>query len=78
MDDPSAQLGLTRDELRNLLGNPTDRSVPPRRRRESMIWKYGEIEYHFGLDGKVWLIYTESPDGTPQVLAQSASEGNRG
>ena len=63
-------LGATRDELRQLLGEPTDISVPSRSERRSMIWKYGSIEYHFRDDGRVWLVYTEDAAGEPQVLGR--------
>ncbi|GMU82528.1 MAG: hypothetical protein AMXMBFR47_23990 [Planctomycetota bacterium] len=61
-------LGATRDELRLLLGEPNDTSVPTHRQREPMIWKYGDVEYHFGKDGRVWFIYQEDREGNPQVL----------
>jgi hypothetical protein len=35
-----------------------------------MIWKYGDIEYHFGGDERVWLVYSEDASGNPQVLGQ--------
>jgi hypothetical protein len=65
-------LGVTRDELRRLLGEPTDTSIPTRSQRRPMIWKYGEIEYHFGDDGRVWLIYTEDEDRKPRILGKLA------
>lgn len=65
-----AGLGANREELRRLLGEPTDTSLSTRSQRPSMIWKYGEIEYHFGDDGRVWLVYTEDAEGNPQVLGQ--------
>ena len=43
--------GATRYELRRLLGEPDDVSVPTRTRQTPMVWKYGEVEYHFGPDG---------------------------
>lgn len=53
----------TRDELRAILGEPHDVSVPRKKRKHSDIWKYGTIEFHFDDDGqgygKVFLIYTE-------------------
>jgi hypothetical protein len=70
MDTAPIGLGATRDELRRLLGEPTDTSVPTRRKSEPGIWKYGEIEYHFGNDGRVWLIYTEDANGVPCVLGR--------
>jgi hypothetical protein len=63
-------LGATRDELRRLLGEPTDTSVPTCSQRQPMIWKYGEVEYHFGDDGRVWLIYTEDEGHNPRVLGR--------
>jgi hypothetical protein len=65
--------GATRDELRGLLGEPGDRGGTSRKQTMPTIWKYGEIEYHFGPDGRVWLIYTEDADGNPRVLAGQAN-----
>jgi hypothetical protein len=67
-------LGATRDELRRLLGEPTDTSVPTRSHRQPAIWTYGDIEYHFGDDGRVWLIYTEDADHNPRVLGRLDNE----
>lgn len=70
MDSRPVGLGATRDELRQLLGEPTDTSVPTRSQRLPTIWRYAEIEYHFGDDGRVWLIYTEDADHKPRVLGK--------
>ena len=70
MEETPAGLGATRDELRRLLGEPSDTSVPSRRHRRGAIWRYGEVEYHFGSDGRVWMIYTEDANGNPRVLGQ--------
>jgi hypothetical protein len=70
MDKAPIGLGATRGELRQLLGEPTDTSVPTRGEREPGIWKYGEIEYHFGDDGRVFLIYTEDENRNPIVLGE--------
>ena len=67
MEEPPAGLGATRDELRRLLGDPTDTSVPTRSLRQPVIWRYGETEYHFGSDGRVWLVYSEDGDRNPRV-----------
>lgn len=61
-------LGATRDELRRLFGEPTDTNVPTRNQRQPQIWRYGEIEYHFGSDDRVWLVYTEDAEHNPRVL----------
>jgi hypothetical protein len=70
MSEKLVGLGATREELQRLLGEPTDTSVPSRSQRQPVIWKYGDIEYHFGNDGRVWLVYTEDALGNPQVLGQ--------
>jgi hypothetical protein len=70
MAESPAGLGATRDELRRLLGEPTDTSVPTRNQGQRMIWRYSEVEYHFGPDGRVWLVYTEDADGNPRVLGR--------
>jgi hypothetical protein len=59
MDEPQLGYGATREELRRLLGDPTDTSIPTRGKRQIGIWKYGNVEYHFGPDGRVMLIYSE-------------------
>ncbi len=71
MREPPIGLGATRDELQRLLGDPTDTSIPTRRQRFPMIWKYGDVEYHFGTDGRVFLVYSEDPDGNPVLYSQS-------
>ncbi|QEL17187.1 hypothetical protein [Limnoglobus roseus] len=70
MSESPVGLGATRDELRRLLGEPTDTSVPTRSQRQPMIWKYCAIEYHFDGDGRVWMVYTEDEEGNPRVLGQ--------
>jgi len=70
MSEQPVGLGATREELRRLLGEPTDTSVPTHSQHQPMIWKYGDIEYHFGDDGRVWLVYTEDAEGNPLVLGR--------
>jgi hypothetical protein len=70
MGKPPIGLGAARDELRRLLGEPTDTNVPTASQREPNIWRYGEVEYHFDAGGRVWLVYTEDADGIPQVLGE--------
>jgi hypothetical protein len=70
-------LEATRDELRRLLGEPDDVGGTSRKHPTPVIWKYGDIEYHFDSDredGRVFLIYTEDgPELTPRVIAQRGS-----
>ena len=67
---PCIGLGATREELRRLLGEPTDVSIKKCKQAEPVIWKYGDVEYHFGPDGRVWLVYTEDAELNPCVLGQ--------
>jgi len=53
------RIGMTRDEVLAVLGVPDDTSIPRRKNLEPDIFKYGEIELHFGESGKLWLVYTE-------------------
>jgi len=71
MPDQTVGLGATREELRRLLGEPDDVSTGSRHKPLPMIWKYGEIEYHFADDGRVCLIYTEDSDGNGRTIAKS-------
>jgi hypothetical protein len=54
------------------LGEPTDTSAPTRSQSQPMIWRYDEVEYHFGDDGRVWLIDTEDKNRNPRVLGKLA------
>ena len=62
------RLGITRDELKAILGEPDDLGGTSRKQVTPLIWKYDELEFHFGhgSDGLLWLIYSEV-DGVPEV-----------
>jgi hypothetical protein len=55
------QLGMTRDELNAILGEPDDVSTMSRKERVPAIWKYDDLEFHFehGSNGTLWLIFRE-------------------
>lgn len=55
------RLGMTRDELKAIFGEPDDVSTMSRKQRVPAIWKYDDLEFHFEHepDGKLWLIYSE-------------------
>jgi hypothetical protein len=63
------KLGMNRREVVAALGEPTDVSVA-RRRKQPGIYKYGEIELHFGpkWDGTLWLVYSEDGRGDDPVV----------
>ncbi len=65
------RLGATRDEIRSILGDPDDTGGTSGKQLP-MIWKYDELEFHFGKrsgDG-LFLIYKDTDDGIVQVCIQ--------
>ncbi len=64
------RLGMTRDDLHQLFGEPDDTAKGFRERPLSGIWKYGEIEFHFDFEGKIFLVYTETPEDEPRTIAK--------
>lgn len=58
------QLGMTRAEVRAVLGEPHDYNIGSRKYPKPMIYKYGEIELHFAYpdDGPLVLVYTEDDE----------------
>jgi len=57
-------LGMSRDELRKLFGDPEDTSTGSRKHPTPAIWKYGDLEFHFdrASEGRLCLIYMERDD----------------
>lgn len=55
------RIGMTRDEVVAVLGEPEDVSTPSRKHRIPAIYKYGDIELHFEPEnsGKLGLVYKE-------------------
>jgi hypothetical protein len=64
------QLGMTRDELWKIFGEPDKMAQTSRRRPLVGIWKFGRIEFHFDRGGQLFLIYTEDNDLNPHVIAK--------
>ncbi len=62
-------IGLTHEQLRLLIGDPTDVSAKTKQ-GQPVIFKYDAIEYHFGLDNRVFLVYSEDDEGNPAVHAR--------
>jgi hypothetical protein len=62
------RLGMTRDELKAILGEPDNVGGTTRKHPTPAIWKYNDVEFHFelGSHGKLWLIYREF-DNLPQI-----------
>ena len=64
------QLGMTRDNLRGLFGEPDATAQGFRRRPLMGIWRFGQIEFHFDADGRLYQIYMEDEDLSPRVIAK--------
>ena len=63
------RLGARRDEVRAILGEPDDVGATSREHRVPRIWKYGDLELHFGnveTDG-LQLIYQDDADGVVKI-----------
>lgn len=56
------RLGMTREQVRSILGDPDDTGGTSRKHRTPAIWKYEEIEFHFGpkRNDMLSLIYTDT------------------
>lgn len=63
------RLGMSRDELRDVLGDPHETGGTSRKHKRPLIWWYAGIEFHFGHppeDG-LRLIYSDNEDGVVQL-----------
>ena len=64
------RLGMSRDELRAILGDAHDVGGTSRRRKRPAIWwyEYGKhhVEFHFGPAG-LELIYSDNEDGIVEL-----------
>ena len=63
------EFGISRRELRAILGNPHVVAQGLRRAQEPMILKYGVIEFHFGPHGDdgLELIFSDNADGVVEL-----------
>ncbi len=69
-------LGMTREQLTALLGQPHDKSITTRSIREPLIWKYTDIEFHWLPTGTLWLVM-EAHDPTHHETLLGEKEGRR-
>jgi hypothetical protein len=65
IDQGCLRLGMTREEVRALLGTPSDVGATSRRYPVPAIWKYGEVEFHWPLTRS---IENASEDGLILVM----------
>jgi hypothetical protein len=67
------RLGMTRDDLHQLFGEPDDTAKGFRKKPKTGIWKYGDVEFHFGLEGELHLVFMDEAEENldPRVIASS-------
>lgn len=63
------RLGMTRDELRQILGEPEDVGATSTRQKLPLIWRYGTTEFHFGPSrtSGLQMIFEEDSTGTVRL-----------
>jgi hypothetical protein len=70
--------GMTRAELRALLGGPDDVGCTSWKYKVPSIWKYGEVEFAFpaaksereAVSHGLWLVYVDSFEGDPHPFIE--------
>ena len=62
-------LGCTREHIRSLFGEPDKMGGTSHKHTTPSIWKYGELEFHFGHKSTdvLSLIWSDTADGTVKV-----------
>ena len=62
--------GIARDELKPLLGPPDTTGGIFGKAKVPLIWKYGNLEFHFGPKNTDGLncIYQDDQDGVPSIV----------
>lgn len=65
----AVQLGISRDDLRSLFGEPDALGGLTRRKRQAPIWLFRPVEFHFTTDGRLFLIYTEDEEYNGKTIA---------
>lgn len=65
-----ARIGMTREEIVEVLGEPDDVGYVSRKRRTPNIYVYRGVELHFepSKTGRLSMIYAEDDDGNVQLL----------
>lgn len=65
------KLGMTRAQVKEVLGPPHDMNIGTRKYWRPMVWKYGKTELHFGHeeDSGLWLVGNfEDPENHETLL----------
>ncbi len=74
-------LGMTRDQVRAVLGEPDDTGGTSRKQRIPSVWKYGEVELHFDTvgitSGTLGRFFWDDVDGNWISIDESGSRVHR-
>jgi len=70
------RLGCTREDIRALFGEPDTTGGTSHKHKTPAIWKYGELEFHFGKQSTdvLSLIWSDTPDGVVMICIPRRSE----
>jgi hypothetical protein len=68
---------MSREDLRILFGDPDDTGGTSRKHPTPSIWKYGDLEFHFGFrsDDSLWFIYMERDEVTKVSISSVNGAG---
>ena len=66
------RIGMTREDVVRILGQPDDTGGASRKYRTPCIYKYRDIELHFtnGRNGLLWMVYKEDDAENGVVLLE--------
>lgn len=70
----TVRLGMSRDEVRECLGDPDDTGGTSRKQHVPRIWKYGEVELHFGTSGELVRFFWDDADGNWIAVDENGSK----
>jgi hypothetical protein len=64
------EIGMRRDQVVEILGQPDDVGGSSRKYRTPSVFKYGHVEFHFESNkhGRLIRVYTEDADGNGTTL----------
>jgi hypothetical protein len=65
---------MTRDEVKAVMGEPTDTSIGTRKYPLPQVWKYDEVEIHFAESGVCLVGLFEDPEVHITLMKRTAKE----
>jgi len=70
INDGSIALGMTKNDLKNILGQPTDWGATSRKQKAPLVWKYEDVEFGFsrGSENEQELCMVYVDDGVEALI----------